>query len=98
MQLPHVPSIPPLQRDFIDRAVPLLFADPRIVGVAATGSYAVGAMDSFSDIDLVTALRGLEMGWTATAAVHREACWWANASRRNAVACRCRPTCSTSKR
>lgn len=48
-------SLPPLHRDFLDRAVPLLAADPRVVGVAATGSYAADAMDAFSDLDLVLA-------------------------------------------
>ena len=35
--------------------MPLLAADPRIVGIAATGSYADDAMDAFSDVDLVLA-------------------------------------------
>lgn len=51
----HPSSTPVLHREFLERAIPLLAADPRIVGVAATGSYAEDAMDAFSDIDLVVA-------------------------------------------
>ena len=51
----HPSSTPPLHREFLDRAVPLLASDRRIVGVAAAGSYAENAMDAFSDLDLVVA-------------------------------------------
>jgi hypothetical protein len=50
------PNIPRLQGEFIERAVSVLAADPRIVGVAAAGSYADNQMDEFSDVDLVVAV------------------------------------------
>ena len=51
---PSAPStLAPLHRALIERAVDQLCADPRIVGVAAAGSYAQDAMDEFSDVDLV---------------------------------------------
>ena len=49
-------TLPEPHRHFLDRAVALLAADPRIVGVAATGSYADDRMDESSDIDLVIAV------------------------------------------
>lgn len=49
----HPSSVPPPHREFLDRAVPLLAGDPRILGIAAAGSYADNAMDAFSDIDLL---------------------------------------------
>jgi len=51
----HPSSTPPLHREFLDRAVPLLAADRKVAGVAASGSYAQNAMDEFSDVDLVLA-------------------------------------------
>lgn len=54
---PSAPStLAPLHRALIERAVDQLCADPRIVGVAAAGSYAQDAMDEFSDVDLVVAV------------------------------------------
>lgn len=41
---------------FLDRALGLLQADQRFVGVAAAGSFATGMMDEFSDLDLVIAV------------------------------------------
>ncbi|MBD2094228.1 aminoglycoside 6-adenylyltransferase [Trichocoleus sp. FACHB-591] len=41
---------------FISRALPHLAADPRLVGVAATGSWAENSMDEFSDLDLIIAV------------------------------------------
>jgi hypothetical protein len=41
---------------FVDQAVPLLARDPRIVGVAAGGSWITGHMDEYSDVDLVVAV------------------------------------------
>jgi len=41
---------------FVEHAVPLLAADPRIVGVGAGGSWIAGEMDEFSDLDLVIAV------------------------------------------
>jgi predicted nucleotidyltransferase len=52
----HPSSLPEPHRVFIDRAVSSLASDPRIVGVAAAGSYADDCMDEFSDIDLVIAV------------------------------------------
>jgi tRNA-Thr(GGU) m(6)t(6)A37 methyltransferase TsaA len=41
---------------FLGVAIARLSADPRLVGVAAGGSYLTGAMDEFSDLDLVVAV------------------------------------------
>ncbi|MNM57855.1 hypothetical protein D3C81_690730 [compost metagenome] len=49
-------SIPKTHASFLHRALPLLQADTRIVGVAAAGSYANGKMDEFSDLDMVIAV------------------------------------------
>jgi len=49
----HPSSVPLPHRHFLDRAVPLLARDPRVVGIAAGGSYAENAMDACSDIDLL---------------------------------------------
>ena len=49
-------SLPAPHRRFLSRALDLLAADPRIVGVAAGGSYATNTMDEFSDLDLVIAV------------------------------------------
>ncbi|OHE84680.1 MAG: oxalate:formate antiporter [Lysobacterales bacterium RIFOXYD1_FULL_69_11] len=49
-------TIPPSHASFLERALPRLQADPRIVGVAAAGSFASGNMDEFSDLDLVVAV------------------------------------------
>jgi predicted nucleotidyltransferase len=46
-------SIPASHCTFLERAVERLRDDPRILGVAAAGSYATGTMDEFSDLDLV---------------------------------------------
>lgn len=51
----HPSSTPSLHREFLDRAIPRLASDRRIVGIAAAGSYAENAMDAFSDLDLVLA-------------------------------------------
>jgi nucleotidyltransferase-like protein len=54
---PPTPStLPELHRTFVANAVDLLAADPRVVGIAAAGSYADNVMDEFSDIDLVVAV------------------------------------------
>jgi hypothetical protein len=41
---------------FISRTLPRLAADPRLVGVAAAGSWAENSMDEFSDLDLIIAV------------------------------------------
>ena len=63
-------SIPYSHKSFLDRALPLLRADSRILGVAAAGSYADGKMDEFSDLDLVIAMEPSSMA-TITAERHR---------------------------
>ncbi len=47
---------PPPHAAFLDRALPVLQADARIVGVAAAGSFVSGTMDEWSDLDLVIAV------------------------------------------
>lgn len=42
-----------LHEDFIEKALPVLKADERIVGISAGGSWITNSMDEFSDIDLV---------------------------------------------
>ena len=49
-------SLPPAHRAFLERAMPILREDVRIVGVAAGGSYASDSMDEHSDLDLVIAV------------------------------------------
>lgn len=46
-------AIPETHQAFLDVASKTLANDPRIVGVAAGGSYLTGTMDDFSDVDLV---------------------------------------------
>ena len=46
-------AIPETHQAFLDAASKKLANDPRIVGVAAGGSYLTGTMDDFSDVDLV---------------------------------------------
>ncbi|GAA4883768.1 nucleotidyltransferase domain-containing protein [Ferrimonas pelagia] len=49
-------TLPNRHRQFIERALPQLQSDPRLVGVAASGSYANNTLDPFSDLDLVIAV------------------------------------------
>jgi predicted nucleotidyltransferase len=49
-------SAPDAHRSFVSSAVSILREDPRIVGVAASGSWADDTMDAHSDIDLVIAV------------------------------------------
>lgn len=46
-------SLPAAHRGFLSRALSVLQADARLVGVAAGGSYIENAMDEFSDLDLL---------------------------------------------
>jgi hypothetical protein len=46
---------PAAHRLFLERALPYLQADRRIVGVGAGGSWLTGTMDEYSDLDLVIA-------------------------------------------
>jgi predicted nucleotidyltransferase len=49
-------DIPEPHASFLRSAVARLRDDPRLVGVAAGGSYLTGTMDEFSDLDLVVAV------------------------------------------
>jgi predicted nucleotidyltransferase len=46
-------TVPRPHAAFLARALPRLADDPRVLGVAAAGSYASGELDAFSDLDLV---------------------------------------------
>lgn len=50
MDLDHLPTA---HRAFLEAALPRLEADPRLVGVAAAGSFLTHSVDEFSDLDLV---------------------------------------------
>lgn len=54
MQFPS--SLPALHQAFIEHALPKLTKDPRIIGVAASGSYSDNSLDQYSDLDLVIAV------------------------------------------
>jgi predicted nucleotidyltransferase len=49
-------AVPEPHAAFLRTAVSRLSEDPRLVGVAAGGSYLTGTMDEFSDLDLVVAV------------------------------------------
>lgn len=49
-------SLPPTHRAFLHHALPRLMSDDRILGVMAAGSLLTGAVDEFSDLDLVVAI------------------------------------------
>ena len=49
-------ALPAPHAEFLARAVSCLRADPRFVGVAVGGSYLEGALDEFSDLDLIVAV------------------------------------------
>lgn len=53
-------AVPKPHADFLARALDRLRQDPRIVGVAAGGSYLSRSMDEFSDLDLVIAVEPRE--------------------------------------
>jgi hypothetical protein len=44
---------PNAAQEFLDRALPILADDPRLIGVVASGSYAQGQMDKYPDLDLM---------------------------------------------
>lgn len=52
-RIQHPASLPDLHRRFLDAAVARLADDPRLVGIAAGGSYLSDTMDAQSDLDLV---------------------------------------------
>jgi predicted nucleotidyltransferase len=49
-------SLPDPHREFLQRSIDRLKTDPRILGVAAGGSFVTNSMDEFSDLDLVIAI------------------------------------------
>jgi hypothetical protein len=53
---PWPASLPDPHREFLAGALTTLASDPRLVGVAAAGSFVSGTMDEFSDLDLVIAV------------------------------------------
>jgi predicted nucleotidyltransferase len=46
-------KLPGPHREFLEKATPALSADPRILGLAIGGSFLLGEMDEFSDLDMV---------------------------------------------
>ena len=58
MQFPR--SLPSCHKAFIEQAIPKLANDSRIIGIAASGSYADDTLDNFSDLDLVIAVEPAE--------------------------------------
>ena len=54
--MPFPSSLPQLHQTFIEQALPKLMKDARIIGVAASGSYADNSLDDFSDLDLMIAV------------------------------------------
>ena len=57
MNLLKLPSsLPKGHREFLLRTIERLQSDPRIVGIAAGGSFLTNSMDEFSDLDLVIAV------------------------------------------
>ncbi len=62
--------IPEPHARFLEHALDRLRQDPRLVGVAAAGSYLSGALDEFSDLDLVIAV---EPAWFELVLQERQA-------------------------
>ena len=46
-------TLPLPHRRFIERALAVLPEDPRLLGLAAAGSFLTDSMDAFSDLDLI---------------------------------------------
>ena len=57
MHIQHPESLPAAHRAFIEKASRVLSEDPRLLGLAAAGSYLTGNMDQFSDLDLIVPAR-----------------------------------------
>lgn len=55
MDTPDDIAVPQPHADFLARALDQLSRDPRVVGIAAGGSYLTRSLDEFSDLDLVIA-------------------------------------------
>jgi len=51
------PFLPVSHRNFMDKAIPILKKDARILGVAVGGSWITQSMDEYSDIDLVIIIK-----------------------------------------
>lgn len=49
----NLQHLPKLHRRFIENSLPRFQQDSRLLGVAAGGSFLLGSMDEFSDLDLV---------------------------------------------
>ena len=47
------PSLPAQHRAFLETAIPWLQGDPRLIGLAAGGSFITGKLDEHSDLDLI---------------------------------------------
>jgi predicted nucleotidyltransferase len=54
-------DLPALHATFLKEALPRLQPDERIVAVAAGGSFLTGTMDEYSDLDLVIAVRPVDV-------------------------------------
>ncbi len=52
----QINSLPALHKEFVETSVEKLKEDKRILGVAAGGSFVLGTMDEYSDLDLVVAI------------------------------------------
>lgn len=48
MQFPSI--LPRRHREFLQQALPKLGKDPRVIGIAALGSFANNMLDQFSDL------------------------------------------------
>lgn len=57
IQFERKDDLPLLHASFLREALPRLYADERIIAVAAGGSFLTGGMDEYSDLDLVVAVQ-----------------------------------------
>ncbi|SKA72705.1 hypothetical protein SAMN02745132_04780, partial [Enterovibrio nigricans DSM 22720] len=48
-------SLPQAHKQLLDDIIRVFSADPRIVGIGASGSFASDSMDNYSDLDIVIA-------------------------------------------
>ena len=49
-------TLPQTHEQLLSKTLAVFTADPRILGIGASGSYASDSMDKYSDLDLVIAL------------------------------------------
>ncbi|KXF82055.1 aminoglycoside 6-adenylyltransferase [Enterovibrio coralii] len=54
MKYPH--SLPQAHKQLLDDIIRVFSADPRVVGIGASGSFASDSMDDYSDLDIVIAV------------------------------------------